>query len=67
MNTIVAEIFRHLALPFDMQAREAIARWEHDNPPFKHGEFGYSLAQYGLSAAEVKARFAEYSSRFIAR
>ena len=41
-----------------------MASFRADNPPGKHGSHHYDLADYGLSADEVRERFAAYVECF---
>lgn len=59
-DQVTARVFDKLALPFTDATRNAIAQWEAANPAGKHGEFRYSLEQYGMSVEDIQTRFAEY-------
>ncbi|MCA9688486.1 MAG: sulfotransferase, partial [Myxococcales bacterium] len=43
----------------------AMRQWLIDNPPNAHGPHRYDLATFGLDPADVDARFAEYTARFL--
>lgn len=47
-------------LAYDEQVRQRIRAWEEANPAPAHGQHSYSLARYGLSEPELRARFSEY-------
>jgi hypothetical protein len=42
----------------------SVARWLSSNPADKHGKHAYTLAEFGLTAGEVRERFADYWDRF---
>jgi hypothetical protein len=42
----------------------SVARWLAQNPADKHGKHAYTLAEFGLTAGEVRERFADYWDRF---
>lgn len=60
----VERIYAHFALPLDGGVADAMRAHIAANPQSKHGRHDYSLAEYGLDAEAVRARFAEYTSRF---
>lgn len=60
MPTAIEQIYAHAGLSLSIQARERMARWELDNAMHKHGEFRYSLAEFGLSEREISTRMADY-------
>jgi hypothetical protein len=41
-----------------------VARWLAQNPANRHGKHDYTLAEFGLTAGEVRERFADYWARF---
>lgn len=51
---------------FDMTlsdaARGRMAAWDDTNPPHAKGKHRYSLADYGITPAEIDARFARYNA-----
>jgi hypothetical protein len=60
----VERTYAHFALPLDGGVADAMRAHVAANPQSKHGRHDYSLAEYGLDAETVRARFAEYTSRF---
>jgi hypothetical protein len=56
----------HVGLGIDTpdEVARAVADWHAANPKNARGKNDYSLAQYGLDADEVAARFADYTNRF---
>ena len=60
----VERIYAHFALPLDGGVADAMRAHVAANPQSKHGRHDYSLAEYGLDAETVRARFSEYTSRF---
>jgi hypothetical protein len=60
----VERIYAHFALPLDGGVADAMRAHVAANPQSKHGRHDYSLAEYGLDAEAVRARFREYTSRF---
>ncbi len=57
-------IYDHFSLTFSDDVRAAIDEHARANPKGKHGKHQYSLAEYGLEADAIKARFAPYIERF---
>lgn len=45
------------------QALDRMAAWRSGNPQHKHGRHRYRLEDFGLTASEVEAMFADYLSR----
>jgi hypothetical protein len=62
---VAHEIHAQLGLPLDEADRAALARFHAENPQHKHGKNSYSLAQFGLDAAQIQAEFAPYRERFL--
>ena len=60
----VERIYAHFALPLDGGVADAMRTHVASNPQSKHGRHDYSLAEYGLDVQTVRARFADYRSRF---
>jgi hypothetical protein len=50
--------------PFDQRARRALAAYGESHPRGRHGGLIYDLAEFDLDAAELRHRFADYTSRF---
>lgn len=57
-------VYAHFGLPLPPAARDALRAFAAENPEGKHGKHEYELAQYGLDAGSVRARFASYLARF---
>jgi len=57
-------IYSHFELPLEGRVADAMRAHIAANPQSKHGRHAYSLAEYGLDAETVRARFAHYTSRF---
>jgi len=57
-------IYSHFELPLEGGVADAMRAHIAANPQSKHGRHAYSLAEYGLDAETVRARFAHYTSRF---
>jgi hypothetical protein len=62
--SVVERIYGHFGLPITAAARQSIEAHVKDNPEGRHGSHDYSLAEYGLEPAAVRARFAPYIDRF---
>jgi hypothetical protein len=60
----VEEIYGYFGLALDGDSADTMRAHIAANPQSKHGRHAYSLAEYGLDEATVRARFAEYTSRF---
>ena len=60
----IERAYARLSLPFTHQARERIGAWAAAHPQGRHGRHAYQLADFGLDVADVRARFAFYTSRF---
>jgi hypothetical protein len=43
---------------------EALLTWESENPQHKHGRHEYSMADFGLTDAEISEAFTTYLARF---
>ncbi|MDA8046463.1 MAG: sulfotransferase [Actinomycetota bacterium] len=63
-EAVMAEVFETLRIELSPTFRDAIIAWRRDNPPGKRGTHAYSLADYGLDAAEVATDYAFYTERF---
>ena len=60
----VESIYAHFGLPLDGAVADAMRGHVGANPQSKHGRHAYSLEEYGLDESTVRARFAQYTSRF---
>lgn len=63
MGTIET-IYALAGQPFDQRARRALAAYAQSHPRGRHGGLVYDLADFELDAAELRSRFAGYTSRF---
>ena len=62
--SVVESIYSHFGLPLNAATRESIEAHVKSNPKGRHGRHDYSLEEYGLDPAAVRARFAPYIDRF---
>ena len=62
----IGRIYEYFGLPFTKRFERSIAAWTADrsNRPDRYGAFQYSLDRFGLDAAELERRFADYRDRF---
>lgn len=61
---VVAQIYQRAGLPFTEDSRAAIASFEAERPRHQFGSYTYCAEDYGVTDAEITARFAEYSQKF---
>jgi hypothetical protein len=54
------EVYRHFGYESSPEFEERMRRWLAENPQHKQGVHRYSLDQFGLSAVDIDARFANY-------
>jgi hypothetical protein len=59
----VAGAFERLGVPFAAGSRAAVAAWARAHPPKAHGTHEYALDDFGLTAEQVRSRFAFYFDR----
>lgn len=64
MMPVIEEIFRRNGCDLTEQAKVEMLAWEQDNEQGKHGKHTYSLEEFELDEAEVRASFADYIERF---
>ena len=50
--------------PIDDEIARTMSGFLDENPQHKHGRHTYELSDFGLSAAQVRERFAGYRARF---
>jgi hypothetical protein len=62
--TTAERIYAHFSLPLEVTTVAAMRSHVAANPQAKHGRHEYTLADYGLDDAAVRARFASYMRRF---
>jgi hypothetical protein len=60
----VERIYAHFEISLETGVAEAMQAHVISNPQSKHGRHAYSLTEYGLDEAAVRAKFAHYTSRF---
>jgi len=60
----VEQVYKAAGLEFTPRVRDAVLKWEADNPPGKHGKHSYTLESLGLETGKVRAAFAGYLERF---
>lgn len=60
----IRKVYAHFGEDFTPQAESAMNAYMDDNPKGKHGRHSYALEDYGLSAGQVKERYADYCSRY---
>ena len=64
--SMVAErIYAFAGLNLTSKARAAMLAWETQNAQHRHGKHDYAIADYGISAAQIKTACAVYRQRFI--
>ncbi|TPG31415.1 sulfotransferase family protein [Mycolicibacterium hodleri] len=56
--------YRELGLPFGDAARGRVAAWADSHQPGSRGEHGYDLADYGLTAEQVRESFRDYLATY---
>jgi hypothetical protein len=61
---VARRIYAHFRMPLSKAAEAAMRAHIDDNPKGKHGSHAYALEEWGLSAADVRGRFAPYIERF---
>ena len=58
----MASVYAGLGMPMSSDARRRIAGWDDHNPQHAKGVHKYALADYGLDAAYINARFGSYDA-----
>ena len=58
------KIYNFIDEPMTDEVRENIRAWDKMNPRYKHGKSEYSLADFGLTEADVNDAYAPYIERF---
>jgi len=61
----VHRVYEHFGYRCSKETVRKIESWLAKHPQHEHGVHRYRLEQFGLDAATVKRRFAEYSERFV--
>jgi hypothetical protein len=62
---VVAQIYGRFGIPLTAEARAAFETWLANNRRDKRPPHEYSLAEFGLTEAEIRADFADYRRRFV--
>jgi len=52
--------YEQIGIAFTNASRDAMAGWAKSHEPGSHGQHSYDLSDFGLSAAQVRQRFAPY-------
>jgi hypothetical protein len=60
----VNRIYRHFDLPAGEEVTQAMQAHVAANPKGRHGAHDYRLEDWGLTSAQVRARFLPYAERF---
>jgi hypothetical protein len=58
------KLYAHFGEPLTPRAEAAMIEVLARNPQGKHGKHNYSLAEFGLTAAEVRRHFQDYCERY---
>ncbi len=61
----VQQVFERFGYGWDGEAHAAVSRAIRDDPHKSRPKHRYSLAQFGMTAEEVDARFKDYSDKFL--
>jgi hypothetical protein len=54
------EAYERIGVEFSDTSRAAVSTWATTHEPGSHGQHSYDLAEFGLSADQVRERFAPY-------
>jgi Sulfotransferase family len=60
---VVRRIYDRFGLILSGEAEASMRRWIAESPTSKHGEHRYDIEDYGITAAQVRDRFADYIER----
>lgn len=60
---VVRGIYDRFSLTLSEETVRRMERWIAESPTSKHGEHRYDIADYGVTAAQVRERFADYIER----
>jgi hypothetical protein len=60
----VRSVYDFAGIRFSQGTEARIRAWLADNPADKHGRHSYTLEDYGLTAARVRAVYADYIDAF---
>jgi len=60
MPAAIDRIYAHVGMSLRDDARSRMLRWEADNAMHKHGEFRYTLEEFGLSETQIRLDMRDY-------
>lgn len=60
---VLRDLYRFLGWDFTDETRAAMQGWREAQPRGQHGAHQFHAGDFGLDEAELRARFAFYSSR----
>ena len=60
---VVRGIYERFDLTLSDETAQRMQRWIADSPTSRHGEHRYDIADYGITADQVRQRFADYIER----
>ena len=60
----IKNVYKHFDEPLTAEAEAAMNAYMANNQQGKHGKHTYSLADYGLTKEQIRARFKDYTDRF---
>ncbi len=63
--SVVEQIYAHCGLTLSDQRKAALVEHRSNNPQAKHGEHRYSLGEFGLENAAIRAHYAAYEGEFV--
>lgn len=58
-------IYRHFDINVDENGERALRQWHTQNTQHKHGRHEYTLAEFGLDAAEINERLSDYRRNYL--
>ena len=60
---VIRRIYDQFGLTLSDEAAARMQRWIAESPTSKHGEHLYDITDYGITAGQVRSRFADYIAR----
>jgi hypothetical protein len=60
----IRDIYEYFGIEYSDAADRAIRIFRDENPPGKHGDHSYSLADWELDAREIRERFRPYTEAY---
>ena len=60
---VVRAIYERFDLSLSDETAQRMQRWIAASPTTRHGEHRYRIEDYGITADQVRARFADYIER----